>query len=84
MKVVVYTKTHCPYCDRAKALLKSKGQKYEEINLDNDQKQFSDLMAKTGMKTVPQIFINDKCVGGFQELSALDRSGALSDILQTQ
>ena len=84
MKVVVYTKTRCPYCDRAKALLKSKGQEYEEINLDNDEKRFSDLMIKTGMKTVPQIFINDKCVGGFQELSNLDSSGKLDDLLKTQ
>ncbi|MCB0394982.1 MAG: glutaredoxin 3 [Bdellovibrionales bacterium] len=80
-EVKIYSKDYCPYCDRAKNLLKQKGQGYEEINLENDPEGFEKLKSQTGMRTVPQIFINGKLVGGFQELSALNASGELDRLL---
>ncbi len=67
--ITIYTKTYCPYCDRAKALLKDKNQTYKEINLDDDPNEFENLKKKTNLKTVPQIFINDRCIGGFSRTS---------------
>ena len=79
--ITIYTKTYCPYCDRAKALLKSKNKTYKEINLDNDPNEFENLKKKTSLKTVPQIFVNDKCIGGFQELVKLNSSDELDKLL---
>jgi glutaredoxin 3 len=76
-KVVVYTKSYCPYCDRAKALLQRKGAKYEEISVESDEKIYSELKQKTGLMTVPQIFINDELIGGYTDLAALDQKGLL-------
>ncbi len=81
-KVTIYTWTVCPYCVRAKRLLKEKGVEFEEINLDGHDEKFEELKKKSGMKTVPQIFINDKLVGGFQELSTANNSGELDKLLQ--
>lgn len=75
--VIVYTKDYCPYCDRAKALLEQKGQAYREIKLSTSSDEFIELAQKTGMRTVPQIFINDEFIGGYTELAALDRAGGL-------
>lgn len=80
--VTIYTSTPCPYCSRAKALLKARGADVEEIHLAwNDDAKRSDLIARTGHRTVPQIFIGDEFVGGFDELSALDRAGTLAELL---
>ncbi len=76
-KVVIYSKTYWPFCVRAKSLLTSKGVDFEEIMVDSKPELFAELKAKTGMVTVPQIFINDELVGGFTELAALDESGEL-------
>ena len=73
----MYTKDYCPYCDRAKALLQQKGQEFEEIKLSTSSNEFVELAAKTGMRTVPQIFINDELVGGYDELAALEHQGLL-------
>jgi glutaredoxin 3 len=81
-KVTIYTKGYCPYCDRAKDLLKRKGVSYEEISLDDKPDQFTALKQKTGLMTVPQIFIGDKLVGGYQELSALEREAKLDPLLK--
>lgn len=80
-KVQVYTWTVCPYCVRAKNLLKSKGVAFEEINLDGNDAEFEALKKKTGLKTVPQIFINDKLVGGYTDLAALEQKGELNKLL---
>lgn len=80
-KVTIYSKTYCPYCDRAKALFKSKGVSYEEIMLDDKEAEFAALKQKTGLMTVPQIFINDTLVGGYTDLAALDREGKLDPML---
>lgn len=77
--VTIYTSTPCPYCARAKALLKARGADVDEIHLawDDDEGR-SALIARTKHRTVPQIFIGDEFVGGFDELAALDRAGTLA------
>jgi glutaredoxin 3 len=81
-KVVVYTTDYCPYCTRAKQLLKNKGVPFEEIQIDgNDPKVWQELYQRSKMKTVPQIFIDGKIVGGFTELSALENKGELDELL---
>lgn len=82
-KVIVYSKDYCPYCDRAKALLKKKGVSFEAVELENDPEGFEALKAKTGWMTVPQIFIGDQMIGGYTDLAALDRSGELDRLLDT-
>jgi len=79
--IKVYTWTVCPYCVRAKNLLKSKGVEFEEINLDGNDTEFEALKKKTGLKTVPQIFIEDQLVGGYTDLSALEQKGELNKLL---
>lgn len=80
-QVILYTKTYCPYCDRAKALLASKGVAFQEINLEGKLDEMRALVKQTGMRTVPQIFINGKFVGGFTDLAALDQQGKLDALL---
>lgn len=70
--VIVYTTASCPYCHAAKDLLKRKGIAFKEVDVSEDS-DFEDLVKKTGWKTVPQIFIGKKMIGGFQELSRLDQ-----------
>ena len=67
----VYSTTYCPYCVRAKKLLEAKGIEFEEIDLTHDEALKQKIMQQTGMRTVPQIFIDDKFVGGYQELAKL-------------
>ncbi|MBN8543286.1 MAG: glutaredoxin 3 [Alphaproteobacteria bacterium] len=79
--VVIYTTTYCPYCVRAKDLLKRKGQTYTEINAEDDKVR-EEMVAKAGgRRTVPQIFIGDTHVGGFDDLYALDKDGKLDPLL---
>lgn len=80
-KVVVYSKDYCPYCDRAKALFKSKGIAFEAIELEDKPEEFTKLKERTGLMTVPQIFIDDQLVGGYSELAALERAGKLDPML---
>ena len=80
-KVIVYTTQVCPYCVRAKQLLKQKGAAFEEIDLSRDHDTRMALVQRTGMRTVPQIFINDEFIGGCDELYALERAGKLDSKL---
>ncbi|MBN2866693.1 MAG: glutaredoxin 3 [Thiotrichales bacterium] len=80
-KVVIYCTATCPYCNMAKRLLDSKGASYESIDIGGDSKQWADLEAKTGRNTVPQIFIGDHHVGGFDDLSAADKRGEIDSLL---
>ncbi|MDB4942402.1 MAG: grxC [Labilithrix sp.] len=73
----MYTTTVCPYCIRAKTLLNGKGVPFEEINVSGDQETRDWLVKTTGRRTVPQIFINDEAIGGFDDMHALDRAGEL-------
>ena len=81
-KVLIYTKSNCPYCVRAKDLISRKGVAFEEIYLDDRPEEYAELKRRTGMMTVPQIFINDALVGGYTELAALEREGRLDPMLK--
>ena len=81
--VRMYTTQVCPYCLRAKALLKQRGvEQIDEVRIDLDPVQREQMIALTGRRTVPQIFIGQTHVGGCDELIALDRSGGLAPLLQ--
>lgn len=80
--VIMYSTAVCPYCNMAERLLKSKGiEEIEKIRVDLDPAIREAMMQKTGRRTVPQIYIGDTHVGGFDDLSALDRAGKLSELL---
>ena len=81
--IIIYTTQICPYCVRAKELLKQKGHdNYQEIDVSTDHALREEMMTKAnGLRTVPQIFINDQHVGGFDDLAALDREGKLDPLL---
>ncbi|MBC7475552.1 MAG: glutaredoxin 3 [Candidatus Sericytochromatia bacterium] len=81
-KVIVYIKDYCPYCTKAKNLLKKKGVAFEEIDITHDTKLREYVFKESGQMTVPQIFINDKSVGGCDDLYALNAIGELDKILQ--
>ena len=81
-KVEMYTTEVCPYCVRAKQLLKQKGvEEINEIRVDLDAARSSEMTARTGRRTVPQIFIGTTHVGGCDDLYALDREGKLDPLL---
>lgn len=81
-KVVMYSTAVCPYCQRAEALLKARGvTAIEKIRVDLDPARRDEMIEKTGRRTVPQIFIGNAHVGGFDDLSALDREGRLAPLL---
>ncbi len=81
-KVVMYSTAVCPYCQRAETLLKQRGvTEIEKIRIDLDPAQRDLMIEKTGRRTVPQIFIGDRHVGGFDDLAALDRDGGLVPLL---
>ena len=78
----MYSTGVCPYCIQAERLLKAKGvAEIEKIRVDLLPEQRAEMMAKTGRRTVPQIYIGDTHVGGFDDLSALDRAGGLDSLL---
>ena len=80
--VLMYSTAVCPYCTMAERLLKSKGvDDIEKVRVDLDPVVREDMMQKTGRRTVPQIYIGDTHVGGFDDLSALDRAGKLDALL---
>jgi glutaredoxin 3 len=80
-RVQVYTTRSCPYCVRAKRLLEERGIPFEEIDVGDDAELRAELIRRTGRRTVPQIFIDGKAIGGFQELYALDASAELANLL---
>jgi glutaredoxin 3 len=80
----MYTTAVCPYCIRAKQILKAKGvEQIEEIRIDTDPQQREHMMSITGRRTVPQIFIGNTHVGGCDDLMALDSRGGLEPLLQS-
>lgn len=82
--VKMYTTAVCPYCIRAKQILKSKGvEQIEEIRIDTDPSARDVMMQSTGRRTVPQIFIGEHHVGGCDDLVALDARGGLVPMLQS-
>ncbi len=79
--VVVYAKHYCPYCARAKSLLRDKGVAFNEIEVAFDPDLHSEMIARSGRRTVPQIFIGGRHIGGYDDLAALNKSGELDEIL---
>ena len=81
--VLMYSTGVCPYCVMAERLLKAKGvDEIEKVRIDLDPVQRAQMMEKTGRRTVPQIYIGDTHVGGFDDLSALDHAGKLEPLLR--
>lgn len=80
-KIVVYTKENCPYCDWAKKLLNTKQLKFEEIRVDLLPDKLAEMIHRSGRRSVPQIFINDEAIGGYDDLSALVKTGKLDQLL---
>jgi glutaredoxin 3 len=81
--IVVYLTGWCPYCSRARALLDSKGAKFEVIDIEERPEARAQMMARSGRRTVPQIFIGDTHVGGCDDLYALDAAGGLDPLLKS-
>ncbi|MBV7574663.1 glutaredoxin 3 [Pseudomonas sp. PDM32] len=79
--VTLYTTDTCPYCRNAKALLASKGVTIEEINIQREAGKFEVMLSRSQRRSVPQIFIGDTHIGGFDDLAKLDRQGALMSML---
>ena len=80
--VVVYFTGWCPYCQRARSLLSKKGVEFRELDVDDDPQLREEMMARSGRRTVPQIFIGEKHVGGCDDLVALDGSGELDRLIK--
>ena len=80
--ITVYSASWCPYCQRAKALLREKGLAFTEIDVDEDPGRRAEMLARSGRRTVPQIFVGDRHVGGCDDLYASDRSGELDRLVQ--
>ncbi len=80
--VTLYSSDWCPYCQRAKSLLTQKNVVFSEINIEEQPKFREEMIARSNRRTVPQIFIGDKHVGGCDDLFELDRSGELDRLIQ--
>jgi glutaredoxin 3 len=80
--IVMYTTAYCPYCNNAERLLLNKGvTEINKIRIDEQPELRAEMMEKTGRRTVPQIYIDDRHIGGFDDLRALDLAGELDAIL---
>ncbi len=75
--IEVYSTPNCPFCVRAKALLKSKKLSFQEIDVSNDIESLHKMIKLSGLRTVPQIFINNQSIGGYDELSQMNAEGGL-------
>ena len=82
-EVTIYTTSYCPYCRAATALLTAKKVPFAEIDVTGNDAARADLVERSGgRRTVPQVFIGGKAIGGYDELSALDRTGQLDELLK--
>jgi glutaredoxin 3 len=79
-RVQVYTTNYCGYCVRAKSLLKRLNIEFQEIDVSDDQEKRDWLVSASGQRTVPQIFIDGRAIGGYMELAALERAGGLREL----
>ena len=81
-KIVMYTTGSCPYCVMAEKLLRAKGvAELEKVRVDLEPARRDEMMSRTGRRTVPQIYIGERHVGGYDDLAALDRAGQLDPLL---
>lgn len=84
-EIVMYSTGWCPYCERARALFERKGAGFREVKVDEDPAERTTMMSRSGgRRSVPQIFIGERHVGGYDELYALDRTGELDALLGRQ
>ena len=83
-RVVMYRTSWCPYCDSARALLEAKGVPFEEIDVEAQPEQREEMIRRSGRRTVPQIFIGERHIGGSDDLHALDAAGGLDQLLTPQ
>lgn len=83
-RIVMYTTAVCPYCVAAKNFLKSRGAEWEEVRVDIDPARRQEMMDRARRTSVPQIFIGDTHVGGYDDMIALDRAGGLKPLLESQ
>ena len=81
-KVLMYTTAVCPYCQMAERLLRAKGVEVEKVRVDLEPQRRTEMMEKTGRRTVPQIYVGETHVGGYDDLAALDRAGKLDPLLK--
>ena len=81
--VTMYTGGFCPYCSRARSLLEAKGVEWQEIDIEADSSKRAEMIARSGRRSVPQIFIGEHHVGGSEELRDLDRAGGLDALLNS-
>jgi glutaredoxin 3 len=77
----MYTTAVCPYCQMAERLLRAKGVEIEKVRVDLEPARRAEMMEKTGRRTVPQIYVGETHVGGYDDLAALDRAGRLDPLL---
>ena len=82
-KVEMYTKANCPYCRLAKSLLDNKQVTFEEIRVDLQPEKLTEMITRSNRRTVPEIFINDQLIGGYDELAAITKSGKLDQLIQS-
>jgi glutaredoxin 3 len=80
-RVVIYTTNYCPYCFRAKALLRSKAVEFEEIDVTDDPERRAEMEHLSARRTVPQIFIDEQPIGGYDDARRLDAIGELDRLL---
>ena len=81
-KVKMYSTRFCPYCIRARMMLESKGIEFEDIGVDSDPERRREMMELSGRRTVPQIWVGETHVGGYDDLAALEYQGALDELLK--
>jgi glutaredoxin 3 len=79
--IVMYTTNWCPYCERARRMLKAKGATFEEVDVESAPEKRAEMQARSGRRTVPQIFIGEYHVGGSDDLAALEDAGKLDAML---
>ena len=82
--VTLYSTAYCPYCQMAEKLLQLKGATVERIRVDLEPERRAEMMSRTGRRTVPQIYIGDFHVGGYEELADLERAGRLESLLRAE
>lgn len=84
MKIEIYTKSYCPYCHRAKALLDAKGLEYEEIEVSRNPALENEAQQRSGRFTVPQVFIDDQLIGGSDDLAEAEANGSLDRLIASK
>ena len=82
-EVTIYRTKYCPYCDMAERLFEKMGVEFEEIDVTNDDETRRELRERTGMRTVPQIFIDGENIGGFDQAREMKATGELDELLDT-